>query len=153
MFDAKKSYGYIWWTADSMEEVAKWQSEIEPKGAKVVRLKQDDEGTVRFIFVVNKENVEQVLGYQPGDEEWLVLSPFAATIKVFGGNKEPEHLIKVTLAGLNKETAWHVLREYVKRKFGMENAELDGSTTIEVTELPDVDLYESVVTETQSVTP
>lgn len=64
--------GTIWWIAEDKAEAEQWKADLEGKGA-TVAIRPLDETTpkVSLYITLDRNRAEEVLGYQPDEEEWL----------------------------------------------------------------------------------
>ena len=64
--------GTIWWIAEDKAEAEQWKADLEGKGATVV-VHPLDEATpkVSLYITLDRNRAEEMLGYQPDEEEWL----------------------------------------------------------------------------------
>lgn len=67
-----RSIGQIWWSADNAQQANQWRHDLEARGALDVELKPEpDRPIVDVIITLWRETAKDVLGHEPGDEEWL----------------------------------------------------------------------------------
>lgn len=64
--------GQIWWTAADQAEADKWVKDLTAKGCTIRKVESEPDRTlVHVVFELSKSKAKSILGYQPGEEEWL----------------------------------------------------------------------------------
>jgi len=65
--------GRLWWVSDDADDFANDMARLTPKGARLVRASYDIavSPAVHYIIELDKDRAEEILGYEPGTEEWL----------------------------------------------------------------------------------
>lgn len=62
----------LWWTANDWAEAAGWITDLTAKGCHVEDVKLTlDRPQVEVVFNLPVNQAEEILGYQPEEEEWL----------------------------------------------------------------------------------
>jgi hypothetical protein len=66
--------GTLWWNADDEAEAKQWAQDFTAKGATNVKLMDPDPntGVIGVTFDLPKGKANEILGYTPDEEEWLV---------------------------------------------------------------------------------
>ena len=66
--------GTLWWNADNEAEAKQWAEEYTAKGASNFKLMDPDQetGVIGVTFDLPKAKAQEILGYAPDEEEWLV---------------------------------------------------------------------------------
>lgn len=141
--------GFIWQIADDLAEAEQWKSELEAKGAVVLSMEPFEDGPqVHLIVVVNKAWASDMLGYQPKDEEWLCLSPFAVCV-TFSVEGRQYGELRYRVAALKEDDA-AVLAGLAALEYSVyAYPHIEFAVSTSVTVLDDEDLYQSSCTELQ----
>ena len=65
--------GRIWWVADSETELEKWRQTYVARGAVIesAKARSDNRHLIDVILALPKSRAEEILGYEPAEEEWL----------------------------------------------------------------------------------
>lgn len=62
----------IWWIANDIAEAARWFQNFAPKGVAFLKVEAEkDSPRLDVVFELEKDKAEEILGYLPGEEEWL----------------------------------------------------------------------------------
>lgn len=66
--------GTLWWNADNEAEAKQWVQDYTDKGASNFKLMDPDPetGVIGVTFDLPKAKAQEILGYTPDEEEWLV---------------------------------------------------------------------------------
>lgn len=75
-----QGFGTIWQIADSKHEATEWATQYLARGARSVKIEPHADGSSAcdVLIVLPRDKAAQVLGTQPGDEEWLDEPDFGA---------------------------------------------------------------------------
>lgn len=146
--DPKRPVGYLWWSASNLAEARQWEHELTAKGAQVVKIEQlyadQPKGQQDFIFMLNKDRAASIIGQEPGEEEWLELSPFEVVVDHFdpSGNRKSRARYKV--AALYEDDAVLQATRYASQYSDFAHAGVGSTLEARATSLPDEELFESV---------
>jgi len=69
----KTEVGTLWWHFDNKTEAESWIAENKERGVSNIRIQnRPDSSIVEVIFDIEKDRVQDVLGYEPEEDEWLI---------------------------------------------------------------------------------
>lgn len=78
--------GTLWWNADNEAEAKQWMQDYTAKGASNFKLMDPDPetGVIGVTFDLPKAKAQEILGYTPDNEEWLVKEDEPVTMPKMG---------------------------------------------------------------------